>query len=206
LLAILLLLILLKTACHKTSSAASPPNSEPTSQLSPAVNYEDLVRQAGAVLQAGQTALAVEKYRVALKAAHQQRATSKAGAIELLLGIAYEKDRRWQEAADVLSAAIRDNDQLGYLPYSLLGISYQQLGRWKESLDAFQQAAKLKADDAGIQAGLGAGLVVLGKPEQALHPLEKAVRLNPGFAGNHFALGVAYSQTGQLEAAIKEFR
>ena len=201
----ILLLILLKTAGH-TSSAASPPASEPASQLPPGVTYEDLVRQAQAVLRAGQTALAIEKYRIALNAARQERATSKAGAIELLLGIAYQKDHRWREAADELNAAIRDNDQLGYVPYSLLGLSYQQLGRWKESLEAFQQAAKLKSDDAGVQAGLGAALIALGNPEQALPPLEKAVHLNPGFAASHFALGVAYSQGGQFEAAIREFR
>ena len=185
-----------------TSTAASP---NPTAQPIPSSargNPEELLRQGAGALKSGQPDLAIEDYKAALEAAPPDPA--KRGLIEFVLGIAYQKAQRWQESADTLNAAIRDNDHLGYLAYSLLGFSYQHLGRWQEALGSFQQAAKLKPDDAGIQMGLGSALAMLGRPKEAIEPLEKAVRQNPTFAGNHFALGYAYSQDGQLDKAIKE--
>ena len=168
-----------------------------------AASEQDFLRQGATALQAGQTDLAIEKYKAALQAAPS--GTANRSAVEFLLGIAYGKAGRWKESVDALNAAIRDNSSLGYLPYSLLGFSYQRLGRWQDSLAAFQRAAKLRPDDAGVQAGLGAALVVLGKPEEAVQPLEKAVHLNPTFAANYFSLGLAYSKSDRLDAAIKEF-
>jgi CHAT domain-containing protein/Tfp pilus assembly protein PilF len=188
-----------------TSTAASPTPQVRTIQSSASGSPEDLVRQGAAAVQAGQIEIGIEKYKAALNGVQQQE-RSKRGGIELLLGIGYQKAHRWQESVDALNAAIQDNGKLGYLPYALLGFSYQQLGRWQDSLVAFQQAAKLKPDDAGVQAGLGAALTVLGRPREGIEPLEEAIRLDPTFAGNHFALGLADSQSGHLDAAIKEFR
>lgn len=201
----LVLLVSLVFAGCGTSSSATPIAREPARQSSARANSNELVRQGAAAVRAGQFEVAIEKYKVALDEV-QQKDKLKRGAIELLLGIVDQKAGRWQESADALNAAVRDNDHLGYFPYSLLGFSYQRLGRWQESLVAFQQAAKLKPDDPGVQAGLGAALTVLGKPADAIEPLERAVRANPTFAGNHFALGLAYSQSGRLDADIKEFK
>ena len=165
---------------------------------------EELLRQGAAEIQAGQIEVGIEKYNAALKGVQQQDKNKRSG-IELLLGIAYQKAHRWQESVDKLNSAIQHNANLGYLPYSLLGFSYQQLGSWQESLAAFQQAAKIKPDDPGVQLGLGFALAMLGNPKEATEPLERAVRLNPTFAGNHFALGYAYSQNGRLDDAIREF-
>lgn len=198
-----LLAALLLAECA-ASSAAPPTASNPAAQSSAIGNPDELLRQGAAAVQAGQLEVGIEKYKAALETIQQQD-KRKRGAVELLLGVAYQKARRWQESADALNAAIRDDPNLGYLPYSLLGFSYQGLGLWQDSLVAFQQAAKLKPDDAGIQMGLGSALAMLGRPKEAIEPLEKAVRQNPTFAGNHFALGYAYSQDGQLDEAIKEF-
>ncbi len=187
-----------------TSTAASP---NPTAQPLPSStrgNHEELLRQGADALKLGRTKLAIEDYKAALEAAPPDPA--KRGLIEFVLGIAYQKAQHWQESADTLNAAIRDNDHLGYLAYSLLGFCYQHLGRWQEALGSFQQAAKLKPDDLGVQAGLGAALIGVGRPKEAIAPLESVARRNPTLPGNHFALGLAYSQTGQLEAAINEFK
>ena len=87
-----------------------------------------------------------------------------------------------------------------------MGFSYQHLGRAQESLEAFQEAVKRKADDPAVEAGVGAELGALNRPQEAIPHLEKAVRLNPVIAGGHFLLGVAYSQAGRLEDAIREFK
>src|SRR6266852_1111565 len=187
-----------------TSTAASP---NPTAQPLPSStrgNHEELLRQGADALKLGRTKLAIEDYKAALEAAPPDPA--KRGLIEFVLGIAYQKAQHWQESADTLNAAIRDNDHLGYLAYSLLGFCYQHLGRWQEALGSFQQAAKLKPDDLRVQAGLGAALIGVGRPKEAIAPLESVARRNPTLPGNHFALGLAYSQTGQLEAAINEFK
>ena len=199
----ILLAALMLAGCG-VSSAASSTVGEPVARSSAGANPDDLLRQGAAAIQAGQIEVGIEKYKAALDEVQQQD-KRKRSAIELLLGIAYQKARRWQESVDALNAAIQDNADLGYLPYSLLGFSYQALGRWQDSLVAFQQAAKLKPDDPGVQEGLGSALAVLGKPKEAIEPLEKAVRQNPTVAVNHFALGFAYSQNGRFDEAIKEF-
>ena len=60
-----------------------------------------------------------------------------------------------------------------------MGFSYQHLGRAQESLEAFQEAVKRKADDPAVEAGVGAELGALNRPQEAIPHLEKAVRLNP---------------------------
>ena len=118
-----------------------------------AAKPEELLLQGAAAIRTGQIEVGIDKYKAALDQIQQQD-KGKRSAIELQLGIVYQKAQRWQESADALKAAVRDNPNLGYLPYSLLGFAYMGLGRWQNSLVAFQQAAKLKPDDAGVQVGL----------------------------------------------------
>jgi tetratricopeptide (TPR) repeat protein len=200
----LVLLLSLMFAGCRTSSSSVPAFRRPARQSSARGKPGELVTQAAAAVQAGQSEIAIEKYKAALDEVQQQDKL-KRGTIELSLGITYQKAGRWQESADALNAGIRDNQTLGYLPYALLGFSYSQLGRWQESLIAFQQAAKLNPDGIGVQAGLGAALTALGKPREAIKALQKAVSANPTLAINHIDLGMAYSQGGQLDGAIREF-
>ncbi len=201
---VFILLAALMLSGSGVSSVASSAVGESAAQSSAGANPDDLLRQGEAAIQAGQVEVGIEKYKTALNEVQQQD-KRKRSAIELLLGITYQKARQWQESVDALNAAIQDNANFGYLPYSLLGFAYRGLGRWQDSLAAFQQADKLKPDDPGVQEGLGYALTALGRPKEAIEPLEKAVRQNPAFAVNHFALGIAYSQNGQLDDAIKEF-
>ncbi|MGA7872451.1 MAG: CHAT domain-containing protein [Candidatus Binatus sp.] len=199
-----ILVAALTLAACGVSSAASSTITQPAPQSSAGGKPEELLLQGAAAIRTGQIEVGIDKYKAALDEIQQQD-KGKRSAIELQLGIVYQKAQRWQESADELKAAIRDNPNLGYLPYSLLGFAYMGLGRWQDSLVAFQQAAKLKPDDAGVQVGLGSALAWLGKSKEAIELLEKAVRQNPTLAVNHFTLGFAYSQSGRFDEAIKEF-
>ncbi len=148
--------------------------------------------------------LAIEDYKAALETAPLEPV--KRGLIEFVLGIAYQKAQRWQESVDALNAAVRDNPQLGYLPYSIMGFSYQHLGRARDALEAFQKSEKIKPDDPAVEAGVGATLAALSRSREAIPHLEKAVRLQPDVSGGHFLLGTAYSQATRLDDAIREFR
>jgi tetratricopeptide (TPR) repeat protein len=122
-----------------------------SSAAAPAASGQELLRQGTAALQAGQTELAIAKYKAALQAAPQEPA--KRGQIEFVLGIAYQKAQLWQESVDALNAATRDNGNLGYLPYSLLGFSYQRLGRWQEETN--QKRCHWRAGSSSVALLLG---------------------------------------------------
>jgi Flp pilus assembly protein TadD len=53
--------------------------------------------------------------------------------------------------------------------------------------------------------GLGKSLVSAGRPEEAVKPLENAVKLQPENPVAHFQLATAYRRAGRKEEAEREF-
>jgi tetratricopeptide (TPR) repeat protein len=74
-----------------------------------------------------------------------------------------------------------------------------------EAIPRFSQAAKLDANFGEAYLGWGACLVSLKRYEEALPPLERAVRMQQGNPAAHYNLAVALSRTGKKEEAEKEF-
>ena len=74
-----------------------------------------------------------------------------------------------------------------------------------EAIPRFSQAAKLDANFGEAYLGWGACLVALKRYEEAIPPLEAAVRMQQGNPAAHYNLAVALSRTGKKEEAEKEF-
>ena len=63
----------------------------------------------------------------------------------------------------------------------------------------------VKAREAHRCACEGVRLIHEGRPAQAIAPLKRSVKLNPGVASSHHDLGVAFMNAGRLEQAAEAF-
>jgi tetratricopeptide (TPR) repeat protein len=69
----------------------------------------------------------------------------------------------------------------------------------------FSKATQLESNFADAYLGLGMTLVAEKKYAEAVAPLEKAVKLQPGNPAAHYSLATAYSRTGRKEEADRQF-
>jgi tetratricopeptide (TPR) repeat protein len=87
----------------------------------------------------------------------------------------------------------------------ILGEMARQDSQWDEAIAHFSRAAKLDTNFGDAYMGWGFCLVTLRRYEEAIPPLQMAVRLQEGNPGAHYNLAVALSRTGKKEEADKEF-
>jgi len=87
----------------------------------------------------------------------------------------------------------------------VLGELDRQADKCDEAIPRFSTAAKLDSNFAEAYLGWGTCLVVLSHYEEAIPPLQTAVRMQQGNPAAHYNLAVALSRSGKKEAAEKEF-
>ena len=89
-----------------------------------------------------------------------------------------------------------------------LGLIYETDGQPAAAIEAYRQAVAWQEQNPHPSeqpyVNLGNLLMEQGQLTEALPPLEKAVALAPNNAFCHLTLGVAYRQSGKLEAAQRE--
>jgi tetratricopeptide (TPR) repeat protein len=87
----------------------------------------------------------------------------------------------------------------------VLGEMARQESQLEDAISHFSRAAKLDSSFGDAFMGWGFCLVTLKRYEEAIPPLQAAVRLQQGNPSAHYNLAVALSRTGQKEEADKEF-
>ncbi len=87
----------------------------------------------------------------------------------------------------------------------ILGEMARQASQLEEAIPHFARAAKLDSSFGDAFMGWGFCLVTLKRYEEAVPPLQAAVRLQEGNPSAHYNLAVALSRTGHKEEADKEF-
>jgi tetratricopeptide (TPR) repeat protein len=87
----------------------------------------------------------------------------------------------------------------------ILGEMARQESQLEEAILHFSRAAKLDSRFGDAFMGWGFCLVTLKRYQEAIPPLQAAVRLQQGNPSAHYNLAVALSRTGQKEEAGKEF-
>jgi tetratricopeptide (TPR) repeat protein len=85
-----------------------------------------------------------------------------------------------------------------------LGEMARQARQWDDAIEHFNRALTLDSQFGEALIGLGKSLVSAGRPQQAVAPLERAVRLEPGNAIAHYQLSFAYRRLGRDQEAAKE--
>jgi tetratricopeptide (TPR) repeat protein len=75
--------------------------------------------------------------------------------------------------------------------HSLLGFAYRGLEQYEPATRQLQIAVKANPDDGDIQFGLGVSLMHMGRPEEAIPHLQRAIDLEPGVEMPRLQMAVA---------------
>jgi tetratricopeptide (TPR) repeat protein len=88
---------------------------------------------------------------------------------------------------------------------NLAAVQFQS-GHYAEAVKAYEELVKQNPDDGALRASLGGALGALGRLDEALQQLNRAIELEPLNAESYHNLAVIYERQGQRPAAIKEYR
>jgi Tfp pilus assembly protein PilF len=107
-------------------------------------------------------------------------------------------------------AQLRQAGTLAVALVSVLIVSYSCLTiirnrDWKDTFTLWTKTAHQSPNSARAQLNLGIGCCKIGRPEDAVAHLRKAVAILPGSVKCHTTLGHVYLQTGLLEEAKQAF-
>lgn len=86
----------------------------------------------------------------------------------------------------------------------VLGEMARESDDWPTALEHFEKATSMDAHFADAFIGLGRSLIQVGKPEAAIEPLQKAVRLEPQNPTAHYHLSIALRHAGHITEANQE--
>lgn len=87
-----------------------------------------------------------------------------------------------------------------------LGKALMEEGRLEEAIEPFQEAVRLKSDDAELFSNLGSALAQAGRFSEAVAMHRKALALEPDSAIDHYHLGNTYLRANDLGNAALIFR
>ncbi len=130
----------------------------------------------------------------------------KMAGVLLKITYTYYYDQQDYESAETLAKLVLAVAPLEWEGYFLLGNSQSRLGRYEDALQTWEQAIKLKPDNAASHANLATALSQLDRHTEALAAISEAIRLapdNPRYYGE--VRGKLYLQLGLYEAAIADF-
>jgi tetratricopeptide (TPR) repeat protein len=87
----------------------------------------------------------------------------------------------------------------------VLGELARQDQDYAQAIEHFGRATKLDSGFADAFIGYGRSLIAANRPQEAIAPLETAVKLQPQNPAGHYHLGIAYQRIGRKQDAYKEF-
>lgn len=85
-----------------------------------------------------------------------------------------------------------------------LGEMAREARQWDVAIGHFTRAVQIQTNFVEALIGLGKSLVSAGRPQEAVEPLERAVRMAPANPVAHYQLAFAYRRTGRDGDAEKE--
>jgi tetratricopeptide (TPR) repeat protein len=86
----------------------------------------------------------------------------------------------------------------------VLGELARKVQNWDEAIEHFSRATKIDAGFANAFLGLGLSLISAERYQEAVLPLETAVKLQPENPTGHYQLAIAYNHVGRREDAKRE--
>ena len=103
----------------------------------------------------------------------------------------------WRDSAALWEHA-REVDPRNPVALEMLGLLAQRQDRFPEALDLYRRSIELDPGRQNPQYNLGNLYVWLGRPAEALGPLQESTRLRPDFADAYESLGHAYRDLGEM--------
>ena len=114
------------------------------------------------------------------------------------MGNAYSAQKRWDSAIEYFEQAIETSlYATPHFPMSNLGAVYYEQGDYRRSEQYYRDALKLQPNFVQALRGIARTYMAMGRVDDAIFKLEKAVRINPEVAVLFYELGTAYHSAGQ---------
>jgi tetratricopeptide (TPR) repeat protein len=148
-----------------------------------------------------------------------------------LLGLAYGRTKKYEEALAAFEQATRINPQDGEarrarealvaeldrlselvtrgvegLPYLTIGEAYMHLGWSEKALTAFRQATRFRPGDASAYYHLGLAFYGQGRYTDAIEAYRKAISLRRDLVEAQYNLGWTYHILGEKKALLKQYQ
>ena len=90
--------------------------------------------------------------------------------------------------------------------YAALGAWFDQNRQKECAVETYRSGLKQTPDSAQLSYSLGRSLYTAGRPQEAVAPLQQAVRLDPVQLKAHLLLGAALAQLGRNQEALMEWK
>ncbi|MCZ6696693.1 MAG: tetratricopeptide repeat protein [Acidobacteria bacterium] len=110
--------------------------------------------------------------------------------------------RRYAELSGRSEAEVEIKTQIATL--STAALQHEMNERFSEALAEYEQLAEQFSDHAPLYERIGRLRMKLGRPQEALAALKRAIDLNPRLSDAHYLLAALYRQMGDREAADRE--
>ncbi len=125
-----------------------------------------------------------------------------------LLADVLRVEKRWKEAAEAYTAAIRLYERRGrknWRMYYNRGIAHERARMWDKAEKDFREALKIRPDEPSVLNYLGYSLIDRGERlQEALEMIRKAVQQRPNDGYIVDSLGWAYYKMGRYQDAVNE--
>ena len=149
---------------------------------------------------------------------HALAVTGRNAPAEMMLGIAWEKQGRWEAARQAYEEALAMDESLMIQvaggekrPLAaqlklIAGEDAEQKGQTETAMACYRAAVRLAPEAVEAHNNLGNLLDQSGRPNEALAEYQTAARLRPEAPRVHENLGTQLSELGQFEAALAEYQ
>lgn len=131
-----------------------------------------------------------------------KRGTRYVGESHFLLGDAFQKIRKFDDAVQNYLRAINANPKL-YEAYVVLSNLYSSLNQFKQAIDTTNKGLEVFKDDGNLYTNLSFYYSLADRPQEAVQAGLKAVQFVPENFMAHTNLCRAYNDTKQYELAVQ---
>ena len=116
----------------------------------------------------------------------------------------YERSSMYPEEADALKHVIAISPDRGDA-HMKLGTAYNRLGDYQNAIKHFVIAKQYLPKDAMLYNNLAVAYGKVGKTDDEIANLEKAISIRPHYATARYNLGMAFLRKGNRELALRQY-
>jgi len=128
------------------------------------------------------------------------------GLLLLMLGALTWRQCKMYADIETLWRTTIDRNPACWMAHNNLGETLANKGRIGEAISQFQEALRLKPDDAHAHNNLGNAFLNTGRIDEAISQYQEAIRLKPDYAEARYNLGIGLLQTGRVDEAVVQFQ